>query len=368
MAGADEPFAAAELLPKFETNGPSEFTPMGVGPAHVVLVAANSDIVVFRKATAGAPARQLQRASIRTFFANSPGPIDRLTDPDVAFDSESQRFFIAMGDTTRTHLQLCLAVSKSATPETLTAQDWYFYRLERNETVSEADFDHLAFAGDKLLVSWQRTDESTGSPLGVGTAIRVFDKNPFLSGTVPATPPVDLVLPSDKNLRARPASTAAAGDRSTERVFYDISSGESVNGHLTWQLGVVSGLPSNPVLTTRIVESPFATVDNNLQVPQPAGAEPIFQRRLAAIPTYHDGSLWVFEWFGGTDGTTTGLYWMEVNVRGWPDKLSVVQSGIYREPVCADGHRRRGRQFRDRVYALGPERSAHEPGDRSPRR
>lgn len=332
-AGDGSALTVLERLPGVESNGPSDFAPLAVGPAHVVLVE-HTDIALFRKAVGDEAAQQLAKVPVRTFFADPPGPVDRLTDPDVVFDPEGGRFFIAIADTTRVRLQLLLAVSKSAVPETLSDRDWFVYRLDRNDAgVDEADFDHIAIAGDRLLVSWQRTADSPSGPVGLGTTIRVFDKRPFMEGSVPSAAPVDFVVPSTRNLRARPASISALRDRATGLIFYDISSQCGSGDRLTWLLGAVSGLPANPTFTTREVASPLPCANNAMRAPQPGSAEGIRLKRLAANPSYRDGKLWVFEWGdGNAAGTTSGIQWMEVDVRRWPDAVTAVQAGVHREP------------------------------------
>jgi hypothetical protein len=328
-------FKVLERLPSVDANGPSEFAPLAVGSGHLVLFG-HSDIALFRKASGNNAATLLDKVSVRTFFANPtpPGPVDFLTDPDVVFDPEAGRFFMALADTTPGRLQLLLAVSRSPLPETMTATDWYTYRLDRNDSgIDEADFDHIAIAGDKLLISWQRTGKPSTGPIGLGTTIRVFDKRPFMQGSLPGTAPIDLVLPSDRNLRARPASISASTDRSPDRIFYDIWSDCGPGNRRRWLLGVVSGLPSSPVLTTREVATPLPCVNNATLIPQPGNAGGIRTSRLAANPSYRDGRLWVFEWGdGNATGTTSGIEWVEVDVRGWPDVVTTIQAGVHREP------------------------------------
>lgn len=337
FAQVDEPFKLIERLPGVEMHGPSEFAPIAAGPAHVVLFG-HTDIALFRKSSGTLPAALLETIPVSTLFANAvpAGPIDSLTDPDVVFDPDSNRFFMAVADTGHTSgkLWLLLAVSKSSHPATLTSADWFVYRLERNDSgVDEADFDHLSIAGDSLLVSWQRTREIGPEKFGLGTTIRVFDKRPFVQGNLPAAPPIDLVLPSDRNIRARPASVAALDDRSRDRVFFDISSDCGDSGTRRWVIGAVSGLPANPVLTTREVATSLKCGNHVTAMPQKGSTQAVTVGRLAANPSYRDGRLWVFEW-GGNDlqGTPSGIEWVQLDVRNWPDAVTAVQEGIYREP------------------------------------
>jgi hypothetical protein len=299
---------------------------------HLVLVR-NSAIALFRKSTGADPTKPLSAVSLQTFFGRNTLTGDRLTDPFVVFDADAGRFFMIIAQM-NAPMAMLMAVSKSPYPETLTDADWYFYRLARNEDASEADFDKLVVVGDKLLVSWQRTATSASGPVGVGTRIRVMDKRALMNGTAPGAG-VDLTLSNALNLRARPASIALARDRDTLRdaAVYDIYRVCGSANRQVWTLGVVSGVATAPRLDTRDFVSPFPCSNTPVTAPQPGGGLQVRFPHIATNPVFHDGHLWVFEPAGGSDpGTTSGIQWMELDVRGWPDAISVVQSGTFSEP------------------------------------
>jgi hypothetical protein len=303
------------------------------GWGHLVLVR-NNGVTLFRKSNGTDPAKQLAAVSVGAFFARVSQAGDALTDPYVVFDPDGGRFFLVMSPSPpaaqmNPPLAMLLAVSKSPYPETLTDADWYVYRLSRNESVNAVDFDKLAVAGDTLLVSWQRIDRVALSSLGA--TIRLLDKRALMSGTVPT--PTDFVLASPPSSRARPASVASSRDRQTMRdgMFYDISRSCGPTNRLTWLIGAVTGIGTTAHVDTRQVVSPFPCASNLVMAPQPGGGQVRFSI-LGTTPAYYDGRLWVFADEQGTSGqTTSGIQWMELDVRGWPDAISVMQSGTYRE-------------------------------------
>jgi hypothetical protein len=302
------------------------------GWSHLVLVR-NSAIGLFRKSVGTDPTRQLAAVPLQSFFGRAALADDMLTDPYVVFDPDAGRFFMIIAQM-RAPMAMLLAVSKSPYPETLTDSDWYVYRLPRNEDADEADFDKLAVVGDKLLVSWQRTGASASGPIGLGSRIRVFDKRALMSGATPGAS-VDLTMSSALNLRARPASVATPRDREALRdvAIYDIYRVCGSGNRQVWTLGVVSGLAATPRLEMRDVVSPFACTNTPVTAPQPGGGLQIRFPHIATNPVFHDGHLWVFEPAGGSNpGTTSGIQWMELDVRGWPDAITVVQSGTFSEP------------------------------------
>lgn len=331
------PGQAFDILETFvgSVGTPGPDIAFAAGWGHLVLVR-NNGVTLFRKSNGTDPAKQLAAVLVSDFFARVSQAGDALTDPYVVFDPDGGRFFLIVSPSPpaaqmNPPLAMLLAVSKSPYPETLTDADWYVYRLSRNESVNAVDFDKLAVAGDTLLVSWPRIDRVALSSLG--STIRLLDKRALMSGTVPT--PTDFVLASPQSSRARPASVASSRDRQAERdrMFYDISRSCGPTSRFTWVIGAVAGIGTTPHLDTRQVASPLPCSNTPpVMAPQPGGGQVHFSL-LATNPAYYNGRLWVFTEQGGTDpGTTSGIQWMELDVRSWPDAVSVVQSGTYSEP------------------------------------
>lgn len=337
---------AFDLLETF-LGSAGNFSPdigVAAGWAHLVL-ARNAGITLFRKSNGTEPAKQLASMSMSAFFARVLQTGDALTDPDVIFDPDGGRFFLVLSPSPpfaqmNPPLAVLLAVSKSSYPETLTDTDWYVYRLSREETVNAVDFDKLAVAGDTLLLSWQRferagVDRAAQNVINRGITIQLLDKRALMSGTVPN--PTNFVLnsPLSGSGRARPASVASSRDRQRERdrMFFDIHQRCGPTNRLTWLVGAVAGIGTTARLDTREVTSPFPCGHGAPGMPPQPGGQVKVAGGNGTVPAYYDGRLWVFADQQAASGvTTSGLQWMELDVRGWPDAISVMQSGTYTEP------------------------------------
>jgi hypothetical protein len=310
---------------------------LAVGVRHFIVVR-NSAITLFVKPDGGAPARQLSEASLSSFLAPASHPDDRLSDPIALYDPDAGRFFIGNAAfNTCTAADTCdggmqIAVSKTATPETLTAADWHFYRLDRGvrrvnggtvRVMTHGDFDKLAVIGGVLLVSWQEA-VTTPSGTAVSSLVRVLDKQALLDGRTPDTWR-DFV--HDGNTRARLATVHESRDRAADRAFLDIRA-RCGNEGLTWTIGAMVDLGTTPRLETRdvVVATPCSGNSTN-PAPQAGTARQIFVQHLNAQPAYRDGRLWVFE-TNGRDArdATAEIAWAELDVRDWPS-VRVLQSG-----------------------------------------
>jgi hypothetical protein len=242
-----------------------------------------------------------------------------------------------------------LAVSKSPFPETLSDLDWYFYRFDRSlertgagatRTSYDGDYDKLAAVGNRLLISWFAT-QHTANPGGgsstaaIGARVRVLDKALLMAGTTPDTW-IALLPPSPSNARARLALIPNPRNRTgrPERVFLDLHSAPPcVRGGGTWILGAVGGLSASPVVATRSFMSPEFSCSNEAVALQPDGARPMNINYLGVQPVYRDGRLGVFEVRGASpQDSRAAIVWMELDVRGWPGEVRVLQSGVSSEP------------------------------------
>lgn len=326
--------------------GVSPDATVAAGPNSLVL-ARNNGIAIIPKPVDQRPAAAVAQMRLYDFLARVTAAGERVTDPVVLFDSESERFFLVNAAQSGpdgctapgrclSHIQI--AVSRSSDPRTLSESDWYFYALDRTlertaagaiATDNQGDFDHIAFVGDKLIIGWQSTNaHPTGSEgVGRGGRVRILDKRPFLEGQ-PVTTWVDLITPE----RPRPAIVYDPRDRATQgdRAFFEIQTGcNSATQRRTWLLGAVSGLAGTPLLELRTIESPFLCEVSALTAPQPAGAMPIDVVHWATQPMYRAGRLWLVDATGDTRrGAVTAIYWAELDVQSWPN-VRVVQSGVF---------------------------------------
>jgi hypothetical protein len=268
------------------------------------------------------------------FFASARARgANAFTDPYVIFDSDSQRFFLANSDrvasTTCTFgtcvAYMLLAVSKTATPSTLDENDWYFYALDQTierttqgtRTVAKwGDFPFMSVVGNTLAMSMSMVDFVFSGPETATMTIRLLDKSILIRGA-PVTTWTDFVGLNDTAL---PATT-----------FGDPGGIVIVSGHpCSYQISRITNLLSSPVLTARTITTCTAVPPINLAT-QPGGAPPIQIVGPKQQYVYRNGSLWAAapntrDW---GSGAVTAIYWVQIDVRGWPDDLRVVQSGTF---------------------------------------
>ena len=258
------------------------------------------------------------------FFAsvNPPGA-NRLTDPYVLYDPDSQRFFLANAN--RVHNPDCevgtcvsvilLAVSKNADPRTLNTSDWHLYALDRTlrrfpdgtviaKTI-HGDYDHLAIIGDALVISHDATFFDRKKYPGNTGNIRILDKWALVSGK-PVTDWVDLEVPS-----ANAIVSINFGHPNVAFLF-------------NWRTGCeieIRGI-SDPLVSPSLKH-------HTLQVAMPCPLSyryaPIhITKRAQAV--YRDGSLWIVRTIQHND--TTAIHWAQIDVSKWPQKPEITQQGI----------------------------------------
>lgn len=346
----EDPFALLESFLGMDSTvgGLSPDVSLAVGHSHLLIVR-NTGLVLWRKATGDTPAEASTSTSLVRFFAPVGKPGDRLTDPWALYDDDAGRFFVvnAAYNTCPDCGSHLLAVSKSAFPETLGEDDWYFYRFDRSlertttgatKTSNDGDYDNLAVAGNRLAIGWMATRHAVSadgarSVEAIGGRVRLLDKRMLLAGETPDTW-VDLLPSAPANARARLASVPDRLDRAADRnrLFVEFHSGPPCGTPGRWIIGAVTGLDGAPALTTREFTSPTFSCSNPPVASQPDGARPMNINHLGVHPIYRNGRLWVFEVRGaGPQDPRAAILWMELDVQNWPS-IRLVQSGLYSEP------------------------------------
>ncbi len=80
------------------------------------------------------------------------GGTDYFSDVTCVWDNLAQRFIVGVQDVNGTTSNFDLAVSKSASPATLTTADWWFFQVNTSETNRVADYPgNLGFNADALV-------------------------------------------------------------------------------------------------------------------------------------------------------------------------------------------------------------------------
>jgi hypothetical protein len=311
-----------------DTGDPSADATIAAGPSSLV-IARNTWITIRDKSGALIATKRMA-----DFVASVHVAGGFITDPYVLFDPDSERFFVANSD----HVMdptcvpgacvgnALIAVSKTATPTTLDASDWYFYALDQTidmttqgttKTAKWGDFHFMSVVGNTLAFSMSMVDFS--AEITATMKIRLLDKSALVSGR-PVTSWADFVGLNDTTL---PVIT-----------FGNPGGVLLVAAHpCGFQISGITN-PLSPVITTRTIttcpDDP-ATFNAPRLAEQPGGAPPISVPGPKQQYVYRDGSLWIAEPLPHNwgSGIVTAIHWAQIDMRGWPDNLKVVQSGTF---------------------------------------
>lgn len=299
---------------------------IAAGPSSLV-VARNQWITIRDKAGAVIATKNLQDffSAVRTRGANG------FTDPYVIFDPDSQRFFLANADrvmstscTPGTCLAyVLLAVSKTATPSALDASDWYFYSLDQTierttqgtRTVAKwGDFPFMTVVGNTLAMSMAMLDfVFTGADVGSVT-VRLLDKSVLIRGG---------------SVTTWTDFTGLDGVTLPAIAFGDPGGIVLVGAHpCTFQISRIVNPLSSPILTSRTVTTCAAGNQSSDRYATQPGGPPIVVAGPKQQFVYRDGSLWVAE-PTAQSGAAWAIHWAQIDVKGWPDNLKIVQSGTF---------------------------------------
>lgn len=301
--------------------------PSGYGGPDASIAAGPQVLVVAMNTRAGIFDKQgnvLDSKSMKDFFKPlwNKG-VDGGTDPRVIYDKVSKRFFVVKADYPPCMPEcgglISLAVSKTASPKTLSSADWYFYVFDRGvqrttggETVTNyfGDYDNISTTAAVIAISWD-VDSNAGW-LGPGGQIRFINKLPLLSGTT------------------------------TNNWIDEVG----LDGHVALNLTdpgaffVMTRLPSdvwkikNVPAAPQVVEqhnSFFFDPHNPPSAEQPTG-NPIDLQINGPQPIYQNGFIWTTTVVGKNygSGTVSAIRWAQLDVRNWPT-VKLVQSGLLGE-------------------------------------
>ena len=335
------------LLASFEgvASQPGHWHPddtIAVGPDAVLLVG-NSTITIRDKSGA-------LRASttVFEFFAPVLAIDEGVGDPWLLFDPGSQRFFYVAdgavadrgtlgcdpGSCVSHHL---LAVSKSASPRSLTGTDWYFYALDRTvlrtvdgikQTATWGDFDSLAIDDDVVLIKWWAVAfgfTAGGTDPSQGVKLRILDKSKLIAGE-PITTWTDIELRDPETGALWRSRTEPAIGSGNAAPLFVVGRGGGCNVTI-WAIETPL---ASPTLSTRNV-SVGEGCDDLPTATQPGGAAAIDVIVYGHSLVYRNGSLW-YAFVDGQDlgsGTVSVLRWFQLDVSAWPDAVTVKQDGVF---------------------------------------
>lgn len=315
---------------------------IAVGYDRVVTIS-NAEVAIYSKS-----GEVIARKGLHPFFlpALLPG-VSSAGDVAAIFDEQSGRYFLSQA--AKIQPQLCqpgtcvgfnmVAVSKTATPNSLDPSDWHIFAIDRYldrtaagpvTTTNWGDFDKLGVDEQRLVITSLQYRESDGAPMG--PKIRLLDKAKLIAGEKPDTW-VDVFPDQDSNLFL--SGVVPARMLSDSPVFFFAAAapcGFTVLG--------IRSTQADPIVTRRSVSlggtcglGDWATAGSG-RGPQ-RGGPPLAVSGVgfSVIPVFRDGRLWVAHtWrkdFGS--GEVAVIRWAELDVSQWPDSVSVIQQGTLGE-------------------------------------
>jgi hypothetical protein len=280
----------------FSGNGAPD--PQGAAGTTNYVETVNQSIAIFTPKTTGAT--NISRTLSDFFFTQgklTQLPTSGLSDPVVVWDNLVNRFIVGDQNTDNTNHAdtFLLAVSKSASPTTLTAMDWWFYNITTTETNRNADYPgNLGFNADALVFTLNQNQaaDSPGSDVQV-TSAKMSD---LISGNGSITQfannltPGTNVFVNDIPTSVFPAFTSGGQHTTRPTVMHD-----SVAGDPMWLLESTIGggssinvikmanvLSAAPTYTTTAV--PVNAYSSVVQPLQPDGT--------GIPPASGNGALW----------------------------------------------------------------------------
>lgn len=246
-------------------------------------------------------------------------PVSFLFDPRALFDPVAGRFYVVVleSDDVNQKSFLHIAVSKTATPASGTASDWYFYEIENTRTVGSqifwGDYPGLGFDGRAIYVTVNLYSFTQGN----GDAqITVLDKGAFLSGTTN----YHFVYTSggfSGGFTLQPCTVPGAAGPGNVAYFAETLPGGSSSTVRVWAL-------QDPLGTASLTSTRVAIPDNGGYPPfngaPQAGTSVTIDTldgRTQGNAFWNNGSLWFCHTAGGSSGRAK-VYYYKVDVANFP--------------------------------------------------
>lgn len=252
-----------------ESNGYPPDVQIAVGPNHVVEIV-NRKITIFDK-----NGNLLQQKTLYQFF-NFPTS-DKVGDPRIFFDIETQRFFAISSDFNAGIIKL--AVSKTSDP----TGDWYIYSLT-NEQGRCTDYPILGMSSDKIAITSNIFDNCfISNPFYLWVRLWVLDKNQLINGY--STPSMYTTTYSDY------FSIYPAKSLESTNTLYMVSTGSGDTSTVVYF--VVNGNPSNNNVQISIYYLSIRYIASPLNAPQKGTAVPINTDDARVLDaTWYQNKVW----------------------------------------------------------------------------
>jgi len=282
---------------------------LAVGNRWVVQVV-NTKIAYFEKLTL----RKTFERSLAHFFKMADSPTRRLSDPRIAYDKLSKRWFLAFlsVDFSKQESKLHLGVSKDSDPNL----GWFLYdfnaKFSQDGISWWVDFPTMGFNRDALVLSGNAFDFPGTRSLG--SRILSIRKSALLTGAAPT-------IGAFTEKSAFSIQWVRASDANFAPLY-----GVCARFTTALQVYALTNLNATPVLN-KLLEPP-AKNPQTLAVPSMVPASPALGpagRRVDSLDTrlmtanWRDGSVWISQGVrqSPTD-TRSHMRWYEVKTKGWP--------------------------------------------------
>ena len=342
FAGPTENMPSGE--PYADVPGATLNLGLGVSASRVV-VATNDFMAIYTR-----DGKLLDDAYWPDLFASVQPQREGHGSPTMLYDAQSGRF-ITVTVSGRLDLWNCtpgqcedavyVAVSKTSTPSTVTAADWYVYRFD-GTTVRYPDgttrTDAVMIDDPVLSVyrGWLVISGATSYLNGEGklypTALRAIPLAPLLDGrgTQQWTDYTEWRDPVSgvQALRAQPATMLS----DAPQLFLASPSGSGCSFTI-WGIDLDAAAPQALGQAVPDLVPTGQCGPTPVPAPQPGDVLPIDpgEGRVAVRPVFRDGHLFVTRGipYVVNGATVTGVLWAEIDVSAWPAPPTVVQSGVY---------------------------------------
>lgn len=296
----------------------------------VVLIQTNDFIQIREKSGAIVDTRATAHFYGQVLLATADGVFDGA----IQYDARSGRFFHVAS--TRTNDRGCrpgdcravlyFAVSKSSAPRTLGPDDWYVYSLdntlERDER-SDVWGDQNGVAVDDDSVVLSTNVSSYRDDTFRGKRLRILEKAPLLRGE-PIRSWRDVVVSVDAGASVTLGPVTQYDD--LPRLFY-ISVDPA--GDCSIRLWALTDPLTSPSLNWRTVTYPGrCALPGRTMADQPSGPKLDVNISLSAVR--RGNSVWGISTVTLMTGSGPALAvrWFEIDVSSWPDKITLVDSGV----------------------------------------
>lgn len=280
-----------------------------------------------------------------SFYANVLPPNESIGDPRVAFDADSQRFF-AVGASGP--LGGCIpdapcantwtvAVSKSASPRSLAASDWYFWGFDATLTEGEpsgmwGDYSFVQFDPHLVVITGQMLKHTAQGPISTYDRIWVFNKSDFVLGRPIAAPTKEFYNIPD------PATGEVLINRFIPASKVDASEGIYLVHHgardCDLVVGHIAGDAANAALTVRNIAIAGTCRANMIHARQLGGGPPIsIHPHILSSPVHQGNSLWVSQVVPAhfASGDVNAVRLVRLEVGDWPSTPTIAEDSLISE-------------------------------------